>query len=413
MKIYLVGGAIRDKLLGRLVTEHDWVVVGGSPEKMLAEGYRSVGKDFPVFLHPVTQEEYALARVERKTAPGYHGFDFVYDGTVTLEEDLSRRDLTINAMAQDSETQDIIDPYHGLNDLKQKKLRHVTDAFQEDPVRILRVARFASRYHSLGFTVASETMDLMTKMVQAGEVNALTAERVWKETSRALLELNPEVYLQVLRACGALKVIFPEIDNLYGVPQPPKYHPEIDCGIHAELVLQQAALLSQELPVRFAALCHDLGKAKTPADILPSHHGHEMRSKRLTLELCQRLKVPNELRDIALYVAEYHGLSHTAFQLKASTVLKLFESGDCFRQPKKLSWFLTACIADARGRPGFEQEPYKQADYLNKLFQAAMAVSAQEVIAQLPEQSSGPKIKEAIQKARIAAIQDIINTVKK
>lgn len=413
MKIYLVGGAIRDKLLGRPVTEHDWVVVGGSPEKMLAEGYRSVGKDFPVFLHPDTQEEYALARVERKTAPGYHGFDFVYDGTVTLEEDLSRRDLTINAMAQDSETQDIIDPYHGLDDLKQKKLRHVTDAFQEDPVRILRVARFASRYHSLGFTVASETMDLMTKMVQAGEVNALTAERVWKETSRALLEPNPEVYLQVLRACGALKVIFPEIDNLYGVPQPPKYHPEIDCGIHAELVLQQAALLSQELPVRFAALCHDLGKAKTPADILPSHHGHEMRSKRLTLELCQRLKVPNELRDIAIYVAEYHGLSHTAFQLKASTVLKLFESGDCFRQPKKLSWFLTACIADARGRPGFEHEPYKQADYLNKLFQAAMAVSAQEVIAQLPEQSSGPKIKEAIQKARIAAIQDIINTDKK
>lgn len=413
MKIYLVGGAIRDKLLGRPVTEHDWVVVGGSPEKMLAEGYRSVGKDFPVFLHPDTQEEYALARVERKTAPGYHGFDFVYDGTVTLEEDLSRRDLTINAMAQDSETQDIIDPYHGLDDLKQKKLRHVTDAFQEDPVRILRVARFASRYHSLGFTVASETMDLMTKMVQAGEVNALTAERVWKETSRALLEPNPEVYLQVLRACGALKVIFPEIDNLYGVPQPPKYHPEIDCGIHAELVLQQAALLSQELPVRFAALCHDLGKAKTPADILPSHHGHEMRSKRLTLELCQRLKVPNELRDIAIYVAEYHGLSHTAFQLKASTVLKLFESGDCFRQPKKLSWFLTACIADARGRPGFEHEPYKQADYLNKLFQAAMAVSAQEVIAKLPEQSSGPKIKEAIQKARIAAIQDIINTDKK
>ena len=413
MKIYLVGGAIRDSLLGRPVTEHDWVVVGGSPEEMLAEGYRSVGKDFPVFLHPDTQEEYALARVERKTAPGYHGFDFVYDGTVTLEEDLSRRDLTINAMAQDSDTQEIIDPYHGLDDLKQKKLRHVTDAFQEDPVRILRVARFASRYHSLGFTVASKTLELMTNMVKAGEVNALTAERVWKETSRALLEPNPEIYLQVLRACGALKVVFPEIDNLYGVPQPPKYHPEVDCGIHAELVLQQAALLSQELPVRFAALCHDLGKAQTSAEILPSHHGHEMRSKRLTLELCQRLKVPNELRDIAIYVAEYHGIAHNAFELKASTVLKLFEAGDCFRQPKKLAWFLTACVADARGRPGFEQEPYKQSDYLNKLFQGAAAVSAREVIAELPEQSSGPKIKEAIRQARIAVIQDTISTYKK
>lgn len=413
MKIYLVGGAIRDKLLGRPVTEYDWVVVGGSPKEMLANGYRSVGKDFPVFLHPDTQEEYALARVERKTAPGYHGFDFVYDGSVTLEEDLSRRDLTINAMAQDSDTLDIIDPYHGLKDLKQKKLRHVTAAFQEDPVRILRVARFASRYHSLGFTVASETLELMTNMVNAGEVNALTAERVWKETSRALLEPNPEVYLQVLRACGALKVIFPEIDNLYGVPQPPKYHPEIDCGIHAELVLQQAALLSQELPVRFAALCHDLGKAQTPVDLLPRHHGHEMRSKRLTLDLCQRLKVPNELRDIAIYVAEYHGIAHNAFELKASTILKLFEVGDCFRQPKKLSWFLTACIADARGRPSFEQTPYKQAEYLNKLFQAAAAVSAQEVISKLPEKSSGPKIKEAIAQARIAVIQDIINTVKK
>lgn len=411
MKIYLVGGAIRDSLLGRSVTERDWVVVGGSPSEMLAQGYRSVGKDFPVFLHPDTQEEYALARVERKTSPGYHGFDFVYDGSVTLEEDLSRRDLTINAMAQDNDTQDIIDPYNGLNDLKDKKLRHVTDAFQEDPVRILRVARFAARYYTLGFTVADETMALMARMVQAGEVNALTAERVWKETSRALLEPNPEVYLQVLRACGALKIIFPEIDNLYGVPQPPKYHPEVDCGIHAELVLHQAALLSPELPVRFAALCHDLGKAQTPTEILPSHHGHEMRSKRLTLQLCQRLKVPNELRDIAVYVSEYHGLSHTAFQLKASTILKLFESGDCFRQPKKLTWFLTACIADARGRPGFEQEPYLQAEYLNKLFQAAAAVSAQEVIAQLPAQPNGPQIKEAIKRTRVAVIQSVIQDI--
>jgi tRNA nucleotidyltransferase (CCA-adding enzyme) len=404
MKIYLVGGAIRDKLLGRAVTERDWVVVGGSPEALENQGYRSVGKDFPVFLHPETQEEYALARVERKTAPGYHGFDFAYDNTVTLEEDLSRRDLTINAMAQDSETQKIIDPYHGLEDLKQKKLRHVTEAFQEDPVRILRVARFAARYHALGFTVAPETLALMTKMVQAGEVNALMPERVWKETARALLEPNPEVYLQVLRACGALKVIFSELDNLYGVPQPPKYHPEIDCGIHAELVLQQAAKLSQELPVRFAALCHDFGKAQTPADILPSHHGHEMRSKRLVLEFCQRLRIPNELRDIAVYVAEYHGIAHNAFELKASTVLKLFEAGDCFRQPKKLDWFLLACLADARGRPGFETTPYPQVEYLRKLFEAASGVSAQEVIATLTD-PTGPKIKEAMRKARIAAIQ--------
>ncbi len=412
MKIYLVGGAIRDNLLGRAVSERDWVVVGGAPEALEKLGYRSVGKDFPVFLHPETQEEYALARVERKTAPGYHGFDFVYDGSVTLEEDLSRRDLTINAMAQDSETQEIIDPYNGLSDLKQKKLRHVTDAFQEDPVRILRVARFAARYHTLGFTVASETNALMTRMVEAGEANALTPERVWKETARALLEPNPEVYLQVLRACGALKVIFPELDNLYGVPQPPKYHPEIDCGIHAELVLQQAGILSQELPVIFAAMCHDFGKAQTPADILPSHHGHEMRSKRLTLELCQRLKIPNELRDIAIYVAEYHGIAHSAFELKATTILKLFESGDCFRQPKKLDWFLLACRADAQGRPGFEQKPYPQVDYLKNLYQRAASVSAQEVIASLHD-ATGPKIKEGMRRARIAAIQQGMNEYQK
>jgi tRNA nucleotidyltransferase (CCA-adding enzyme) len=407
MKIYLVGGAIRDALLGRAVTEQDWVVVGATPQALLTLGYRSVGKEFPVFLHPETQEEYALARVERKTAPGYHGFDFVFDSTVTLEEDLSRRDLTINAMAQNVETQEIIDPYGGLQDLNKKLLRHVTEAFQEDPVRILRVARFAARYHALGFTVAPETMQLMTKMVEAGEANALIPERVWKETARALLEPNPHVYLQVLRACGALKIIFPEIDALYGVPQPPKHHPEVDCGIHAELVLQQAAILSQELPVRFAALCHDLGKAKTPQDILPSHHGHEMRSKRLTLQLCQRLKVPNELRDIAVYVAEYHGLAHSAFSLKPTTILKLFEAGDCFRQPKKLEWFLLACDADSKGRTGFEQRPYVQVDYLRKLFQAAQSISAQEVIAKLPSPSTGPKIKEAIQKARIYAIQQV------
>ena len=408
MKIYLVGGAVRDQLLGRAVTERDWVVVGASPAALLQQGYRSVGKEFPVFLHPETQEEYALARVERKTAPGYHGFDFVFDDSVTLEEDLSRRDLTINAMAQDLDTQQIIDPYGGLNDLTQKKLRHVTDAFKEDPVRILRVARFASRYHDLGFTVAKETLELMSLMVQAGEANALIPERVWKETARALLEPNPQVYLQVLKKSGALKVIFPEIDNLYGVPQPPTHHPEIDCGIHAELVLQQAAILSQELPVRFAALCHDLGKAKTPVDLLPRHHGHEMRGKRLTIELCQRLKVPNELRDIATYVAEYHGIAHRAFELKASTVLELFEAGDCFRQSKKLEGFLLACDADSKGRTGFENRPYKQLDYLSILFQAASSVVAKEVIAKLPE-PTGPKIKEAIRRARIAAIQQAIN----
>lgn len=404
MKIYLVGGAVRDALLNRPVTEQDWMVVGGTPQELLAKGYRSVGKTFPVFLHPDTQEEYALARVERKTAPGYHGFDFVFDSTVTLEEDLSRRDLTINAMAQDSESKKIIDPYGGLEDLKQKKLRHVTEAFQEDPVRILRVARFAARYAELGFTVASETIALMRKMVEMGEVDALIPERVWKETAKALLEPNPEVYLQVLRACGALKVIFPEVDALYGVPQPLKYHPEVDCGIHAELVLQQSALISSELPVRFAAFCHDLGKARTPKDILPSHHGHEMRSKRLTLQLCQRMKVPNELRDIAIYTAEYHGIAHNAFVLKPSTVLKLFEAGDCFRQPKKLEWFLLACVADAKGRPGFEDKPYPQAEYLAQLFEAAASVSSKKVINSL-NNPTGAEIKEAIKKAREFAIK--------
>ena len=411
MKIYLVGGAIRDKLLGRPVLERDWVVVGASPQALEQLGYRSVGKDFPVFLHPETQEEYALARVERKTAPGYHGFDFVYDGSVTLEEDLSRRDLTINAMAQDLASQKIIDPYHGLADLAQKKLRHITSAFQEDPVRILRVARFAARYHCLGFSVAEETYLLMTQMVQAGEVNALTPERVWKETARALLEPNPEVYFQVLRSCGALNVIFPEIDNLYGVPQVAAYHPEIDCGVHLEMVLQQAAMLSQELPVRFAALCHDLGKAQTPQSILPSHHGHEMRSKRVTLQLCQRLKIPNMLRDTAVYVAEYHGLSHKAFELKASTVLKLFEAGDCFRQAQKLAWFLLACTADSKGRLGFEQKPYGQAAYLSALFQAATQVKPAEIIAQLAE-PTGLNIKNAIKKARIVDIQQAMHEYK-
>ncbi|HSC76690.1 MAG TPA: multifunctional CCA addition/repair protein, partial [Pseudomonadales bacterium] len=339
MKTYLVGGAVRDKLLGLAIKERDWVVVGATPEQLLTLGYKPVGKDFPVFLHPETGEEYALARTERKTAPGYRGFVFHTDTNVTLEQDLYRRDLTINAIVQDEHEQ-LIDPYGGQIDLQQKILRHISPAFSEDPVRILRIARFAARFHHLGFHIANETLALMTQMVKNGEVDALVAERVWQECERALGEKNPQIFFDVLRQCGALAVIFPEVDALFGIPQPALHHPEIDTGIHTLMVVQQCALLTDDKHARFAALCHDLGKALTPISTLPRHIGHEQKSDAPVLALCQRLGVPNEYRDLALRVAVYHTHCHRALELRAATIVELFENIDLFRRPQRLEPFL-------------------------------------------------------------------------
>ncbi|HEC04986.1 MAG TPA: multifunctional CCA addition/repair protein, partial [Thiothrix sp.] len=341
MQIYLVGGAVRDKLLNLPIKDHDWVVTGATPENMTDLGYKPVGKDFPVFLHPETNEEYALARTERKTSKGYHGFSFNASPEVTLKEDLFRRDLTINAIAED-DTGKIYDYHNGQHDLKNKKLRHVSNAFAEDPVRILRVARFAARYADLGFTVANETLKLMTDMVIAGEVNALVAERVWQETEKALGEGRPEVFFTTLRECGALKVLFPDVDRLFGVPQPAQWHPEIDTGIHTMMVLQQATLLSKDPEVRFAALTHDLGKGTTPADVLPSHHGHEDRSYDLVIKLCKHYRIPKRFTDLAKLTAKYHTHIHMAFDIKAKTVLKVLTACDIYRKPERFSQMLLA-----------------------------------------------------------------------
>jgi len=361
MQIYLVGGAVRDQLLNYPVKEKDWVVVGATVDQMLALGYQQVGKDFPVFLHPKTKDEHALARTERNIAPGYKGFEVHASPEVTLEEDLIRRDLTINAIAED-EAGNIIDPYNGQADLEAKLLRHVSPAFSEDPVRILRVARFAARYAHLGFTVASETMTLMQTMVSKGEANALVAERVWQEFHKALGERNPEVFIAVLRECGALKIILPEIDGLFGVPQPIEHHPEIDSGVHTLLVLQQATLLSNEPATRFAALCHDLGKALTPKENWPSHHGHEAGGIKPIQQLCKRLRIPNEFRELACITAEYHLHVHRAFEIKNSTLLRTIEKLDGLRKPERFEQFLIACLADSRGRTGYENNAYPQAD---------------------------------------------------
>jgi len=365
MKIYLVGGAVRDQLLNYPVKERDWVVVGATVEQMLDLNYQQVGKDFPVFLHPETKDEHALARTERNTAPGYKGFDVHASVDVTLEEDLIRRDLTINAIAQD-DAGNIIDPYNGQADLKAKLLRHVSPAFSEDPVRILRVARFAARYAHLGFSVADETITLMQKMVAAGEANALVAERVWQEFHKALTERNPEVFIEVLKNCNALKIILPEIDALFGVPQTKVHHPEIDTGIHTLMVLQQATLLSPEPATRFAALCHDLGKALTDKQNWPSHHGHEVKGKQPIRELCQRLRIPNDFKELALITSEFHLHVHRAFEIKKSTLLKTIEKLDGMRKPDRYEAFLLACTADIRGRTGYENCPYPQADYYRK-----------------------------------------------
>lgn len=401
MKTYLVGGAVRDALLNRPIKDRDWVVVGSTPQQLLQQGFKAVGKDFPVFLHPKTGEEYALARTERKTSRGYHGFQFTTSPDVSLEEDLLRRDLTINAMAQDNQG-DIIDPYGGQQDLKARLLRHVSPAFQEDPVRILRLARFQARLSSYGFQVAAETLQLMQDMVAAGEVDALVPERVWQETQSALTEAHPEQFFQVLRACGALEILFPELDRLFGIPQNPQWHPEIDCGEHTLLVLQQACQLSSAPEIRFAALTHDLGKGLTPQTDLPSHPGHEQRSRDLTTALCERLRIPNRYRQLAEHVASYHGHSHKAFKLSAESILAMFEAADAFRKPERFTQFLIACEADSRGRLGAEQQPYPQAPFLQQLLTECQQVDVQSIIR---DGFQGVQIKEELHQRRLQKIQ--------
>ena len=401
MHIYLVGGAVRDTLLGRPVVDHDHVVVGALPEDLLALGYKPVGKDFPVFLHPKTGEEYALARTERKTGRGYHGFVFQADASVTLEQDLARRDLTINAIAQD-ERGALTDPYHGVRDIEARVLRHVSPAFVEDPVRVLRVARFAARFAPLGFTVADETMALMRQMVRDGEVDHLVAERVWAETRKALGEPQPSAFLRVLRECGALAVLFPEIDALYGIPQRAEFHPEIDTGVHLEMVLDAAAKIAPgDDLVGFCALTHDLGKALTPADELPRHIDHEHRGVAPLHALTARLKVPTEHAALAELVCREHLNAHRAFELKPATVLKLLSSLDALRRPARLDAFLAACEADKRGRLGHEHDAYPQATYLRAARAAAAAVDAAAFVA---EGLTGPAIGAAMETARTRTI---------
>jgi tRNA nucleotidyltransferase (CCA-adding enzyme) len=408
MQVYLVGGAIRDRLLGLPVRERDWVVVGARPEDMERQGYLRVGKEFPVFLHPDTREEYALARVERKVAPGYRGFTTEFSPNVTLEEDLRRRDLTINAMAEDAEGH-IVDPFDGRKDLQARVLRHVSEAFVEDPVRILRVARFAARFAHLGFVVAEETRELMKRIVAAGEADALVAERVWQETERALGESRPDVYFETLRDCGALNVIFPEVAALYGVPQPAQWHPEIDTGVHVMMALRMSASLALPVSVRFAVLMHDLGKAKSPPANWPRHHGHEEAGIPLIESVAARLKVPKHYRDLAVIVSRYHGLVHRAFELKPATVLKLLEDTDSFRRPERLAEFLSACECDARGRLGLESRPYPQAAYLRSACEAAAAVALTESEKQ---GLSGPAFGDKLREKRLALLVSLKATVK-
>jgi tRNA nucleotidyltransferase (CCA-adding enzyme) len=385
------------------------VVVGATPEEMLRKGFKQVGRDFPVFLHPETHEEYALARTERKTAPGYKGFEFHTASDVTLEEDLLRRDLTINAMAED-EDGNIIDPCNGILDLDQRILRHVSDAFSEDPVRVLRVARFAARFAPMDFIVADSTLELMRAMVDSGEVDALVPERVWKELETALATDAPQQFFITLRACGALQKLFPEIDQLYGVPQPEKHHPEIDTGIHTMMVLEQAARLTDNTVTRFAALTHDLGKGVTPKEEWPKHVDHEENSVPLINALCDRIRVPNDYRELATHVARYHLLCHRANELRAATILKLFKSVDAFRKPERFLQFLVACEADARGRQGFENKPYPQAQLLRAAFDAAIGVDAKNIA---ESGLKGAAIAKELQKRQIHAIRHAVSEYKK
>lgn len=400
MKIYLVGGAVRDRLLDYPVSERDWLVVGATPETMLAQGYRPVGKDFPVFLHPQSHEEYALARTERKTAPGYKGFDIDANPSVTLEEDMLRRDLTINAMAMDEDGV-LLDPFQGQRDLQNRILRHVSSAFGEDPVRILRVARFAARYAHLGFSVAEETRQLMQQMVNSGEADHLVAERVWAELCKALREATPAAFFQTLRDCGALAVIFPEIQALFGVPQPAKYHPEIDTGVHSLMSLALAAKLSDKPEVRLAALLHDLGKALTDPQKWPSHHGHERKGLQVLERFCQRLRVPKAFKILCAQVMEYHTHCHRVYELRSDTLVDMLQAIGAFKADNHLQDFLLACEADARGRTGFEESAYPQAEYIKAAAKTALTVDTHQV---LHADLRGAQIGAAIQKLRTHAI---------
>ena len=390
-------------MLGLPVKERDWVVVGSTREELLRLNYREVGRDFPVFLHPDSQEEYALARLERKVAPGYRGFTVEFGPEVTLEEDLARRDLTINAIAQSADGS-LLDPHGGLRDIESRTLRHVSDAFIEDPVRVLRVARFAARFASLGFKIHAGTLELMRSMVARHEVDALVAERVWQETAKALRERAAGRFFAVLRECGALKVIYPEIDALFGVPQPAQWHPEIDTGIHTLMALDQAVCLSEDPRVRFAALVHDLGKASTPPAQWPGHRGHEERSVALIEGLAARLRLPGDYRDLAVIVARYHGIVHRAFELRAETLLEFMERADAFRRPERFGDALLACEADARGRAGLENKPYPQRAYVTAAREAAAAVRlTPEDLAAL----SGPKIAQRLHRLRTHTIAEL------
>jgi len=408
MQIYMVGGAVRDRLLGRPVNDHDWVVVGATPQQMLELGYLAVGRDFPVFLHPETREEYALARTERKSGRGYRGFVVQSSPEVTLEEDLGRRDLTINAIASSAEwtgAAGIIDPYDGVRDLRDKVLRHVTHAFHDDPVRILRVARFAARFTD--FSVAPETLALMRSMVQHGEADHLVAERVWQELARGLMEEKPSRMFHVLRACGALKVVLPEVDRLWGVPQRAEYHPEIDTGVHLMMVLDMAARLQAPLAVRFACLTHDLGKGTTPAEMLPRHIGHEQRSAKLLKGVCERLRVPTDCRELADVVAREHGNIHRSGELGAAALVRLIERCDAIRKPARFDEVLLACECDARGRLGFEDAPYPQRARLGAALVAVQSVATSVIAASAASKGvTGQKVGEMIHTARVQAVAD-------
>ncbi|MDA8362998.1 MAG: multifunctional CCA addition/repair protein [Gammaproteobacteria bacterium] len=400
MRVYLVGGAVRDRLLGIKAVDRDYVVVGATPEEMVARGFSPVGADFPVFLHPDTHEQYALARTERKTGPGYRGFTVHAAPDVTLEDDLRRRDLTINAMAE-AEDGTLIDPFGGAEDLRNGVLRHVSAAFAEDPVRILRVARFAARYAKWGFHVAHSTNALMRRMVESGEADALVAERVWVEMERALAEVRPSVFFKVLRGCGALDRLFPEIAALFGVPQPEQHHPEVDAGLHVLKVLDEAASLTGDTRVRFAALMHDVGKSRTPRQQWPDHTGHEQAGVDIIREFCLRLRVPKDYRDLAMLVARYHGYCHRAAELPAVMMLEMLEAIDAFRRPGRIDQFLLACEADARGRCGFEDEPYPQASRVRCAFEAARTIGGADAIR---AGIMGPAAGQWIRQERLAAI---------
>lgn len=402
MKTFLVGGAVRDALLRLPVKDRDWVVVGATPDSMLEQGYQQVGRDFPVFLHPRSREEYALARTERKSGKGYTGFVTQFAPDVTLEQDLQRRDLTINAIAQADDGR-LIDPYLGQQDLANRTLRHVSAAFNEDPLRVLRVARFAARFAHLNFRVADETQALMREMAESGELAHLTAERVWKETEKALLTRNPQVYFQVLRDCGALQVLFPELDNLYGIPAPIKWHPEIDTGVHALMTLTMSAALSDELDVRFATLFHDVGKALTPPDKWPSHHGHGLAGVPIVEALCQRLRVPNNVRDLALVVTEFHDVVHTIERQSAASLIALFDRIDAWRKPERVEKMALTSEADARGRAGLESMAYPQGNYLRQAFALAQAVPTKDVIA---AGFKGSDVREELTRRRVTSVQE-------